>query len=124
MTLTFSGESVKETVWYYSGIFHTYGQSYHCNGTTTVNVSNFVEIDVSQLQYRAFGVTHDDDFSDKGKYTVIFSMQGQHSAERFFIKIQIRLYQELLRYTLPVQIYSLLRTPQCSFLTLKVPNKN
>lgn len=62
----YTGESVKETVWYYSGIFHTYGQSYHCNGTTTVNVSNFVQIDVSQLQYRAFGVTHDDNFSDKG----------------------------------------------------------
>ena len=58
-------------VWYVSGVFHTQGSSYKCEETETLDLSDGLEMDVSYLQYRAFGTTVNDTFSNAGNdYTV------------------------------------------------------
>ena len=77
------GSKVMEDVWYVSGVFETYGKSYKCEETKKVNLSNGLEMDVNQLQYRAFGTTKNDTFSNTGKCTVNLNLHLTQMMELF-----------------------------------------
>ena len=78
-----------EDVWYVSGVFETYGKSYKCEETKKVNMSNGLEMDVSQLQYRAFGTTNNDTFSNTGNFTINLNLHLTQTIELFKQKICI-----------------------------------